>query len=75
MYPKSSKSRVLWGRGGLQQKKPKKKQTIKPVPNIKFAEAFVFFRYFSFLLFRFFGLSFKEKLKPFQNHVTSEVLR
>ena len=41
--------RVMASGGGLQPKKPK-----KPVPNLKFAVAFGFFRLFFVVLFRFF---------------------
>ena len=42
------------GGGGLQPEKKTRKKPKKPVPNLKFAVAFVFFRYFS-VFFGFFG--------------------
>ena len=75
--------------GVATQKKPKKTEK-KPVPNLKFAVAFGFFRYFSafFGFFRyfsvfsvfcgtfsvFFGLNFDKKFQSFKNHVNNEVL-
>ena len=47
------------GGGGLQPK--------KPVPNLKFAVAFGFFRFF-------FGLNFDKKFQPFKNCVNNVVL-
>ena len=48
------------GGGGLQPKKPKKNRK-KPVPNLKFAVAFGFFRFFSVfsVFFRFFSFFFR----------------
>ena len=69
--------------GGVATQKNRK----KPVPNLKFAVAFGFFRYFSafFGIFRFFsvscgtfsvffGLNFDNKFQSFENHVNNEVL-
>ena len=46
--------------GGLQPKKKPKKTEKKPVPNLKFAVAFGFFRFFSvfFGIFRLFSVFF-----------------
>ena len=67
------------GGGGLQPKKNRKNRK-KPVPNLKFAVAFGFFRYFSvFSVFCgtfsvFFGLNFDKKFRPFKNHANNKVL-
>ena len=55
-----------------------------PVPNLKFAVAFVFspiffgfYRYFSVFLwyfFVFFGLIFDKKCQSFKNHVKNKIL-
>ena len=50
---------------GLLPKNNRKRK--KLVPNFKFAEAFGFFGIFLFEL--------RQKFEPFENHVTSEVLR
>ena len=54
------------GGGGLQPK--------KPVPNLKFAVAFGFFRFFSWSFSVFFGLNFDKKFQPFKNCVNNVVL-
>ena len=71
------KTFLYWGGGGCNPKKKRK----KPVPNLKFAVAFVFFRYFSvffgFLWYFFgffFGLNYGKKFQSFKNHVNNEVL-
>ena len=78
-------SLITWGGGGggCNPKKTEKKRK-KPVPNLKFAVAFGFFRFF-FGIFRyfsvycgtfsvFFGLNFDKKFQSFKNHVNNEVL-
>ena len=59
------------GGGGCNPKKTK-----KPVPNLEFAVAFGFFRYFSVFCGTFsvfFGLNFDKKFQPFKNHVNNEI--
>ena len=61
-----------------------KKNRKKPVPNLKFAVAFGFFRFFLvffgfFSVFCgtfsvFFGLNFDKEFQSFKNHVNNEVL-
>ena len=71
----------------MQPKKTERNRKKKPVPNLKFAVAFGFFRFFSvfFGFFRFFsvfcgtfsvffGLNFDKKFQSFKNHVNNEVL-
>ena len=58
---------MSWGGGGVATK--------NPVPDLKFAVAFVFSRYIV-VLSGFFGLNFDKKFQLFKNHhVNNEVLR
>ena len=62
--------RVMASGGGVAtEKKPK-----KTVPNLKFAVAFGFFRFFCGTFLVFFGLNFDKKFQPFKNHVNNVVL-
>ena len=73
--------------GGVATQKKTGKKPKKPVPNLKFAVVFGFFRYFSVIFgifqfffgflwyfFGFFGLNFDKKFQQFKNHVNNEIL-
>ena len=73
---------MIFSDGGLQPKNPNKPK--KPFPNLKFAAAFGFFRFFRCysvffsvffgFLWYFFCLNFDKKFQPFKNGVNNEAL-
>ena len=69
--PIRSEEALSWG--VATQKEPKKPEK-KTVPNLKFAVAFGFFRFFCGTFSVFFGLNFDKKFQPFKNHVNNEIL-